>query len=260
VYPAIGINNWTNDEDRERQLGWYREAARRCAHVICDSESTRQDFIKYFDYPEQQTTTVHLGVDARFTPQPAEHCAAASGRHGLTRPYLFNLGLGHANKNLPRLIEGFADSGLATDFDLVLAGPKQPWQRIDLEQTIARTGTGGQVRLLGFVDEADVVPLYAGAAAVVLPSLYEGFGFAILEGMRCGVPVLTSTGGSCPEVASGHAVIVDPLDVSAIGQGLVEAVALSKERREAARLYAESKNWEATVAGTCAVYRKILGQ
>jgi alpha-1,3-rhamnosyl/mannosyltransferase len=77
------------------------------------------------------------------------------------------------------------------------------------------------VRLLGFVDEADLPALYRNAALFAFPSLYEGFGLPVLEAMACGVPVVCSNGSSLPEVAGDAALLVDPLDAD----GLAEAMA-----------------------------------
>ena len=76
------------------------------------------------------------------------------------------------------------------------------------------------MRTIGYVPEADLPALLTGAAALAFPSLYEGFGFPILEAQACGAPVLTSTTSSCPEVAGEGALLVDPHDVEAIADGL----------------------------------------
>jgi glycosyltransferase involved in cell wall biosynthesis len=115
-------------------------------------------------------------------------------------------------------------------------------------------------RFAGFVSDADLPALYAGAAAYLFPSLYEGYGLPILEAMACGTPVLTSDRGSCPEAAAGHAVIADPLDVDALAAGIREAVSMTAERRAAALAYARSRTWEATARGTLAVWRDVLAE
>jgi len=112
----------------------------------------------------------------------------------------------------------------------------------------------------GFVPEADVPALYASAAALMFPSLYEGFGLPILEAMASGIPVLTSKVSSCPEVANGHAVLVDPLSVDAIAAAIEPTVNMPAEARAAARQYAATMTWDQTARQTWAAYERALAQ
>ena len=83
---------------------------------------------------------------------------------------------------------------------------------------------GDRVRILGFVDDVDLPALYRNAALFAFPSLYEGFGFPVLEAMACGVPVVTSSVSSLPEVAGDAALLVDPLDVDGLAEAMVRAL------------------------------------
>jgi len=76
------------------------------------------------------------------------------------------------------------------------------------------------VHMIGFVDEEDLPTLYSGAVCVAFPSLYEGFGFPVLEGMACGTPVITSNVSSLPEVAGDAALMVDPYSIDAIADAI----------------------------------------
>jgi glycosyltransferase involved in cell wall biosynthesis len=96
---------------------------------------------------------------------------------------------------------------------LVIAGG-QGWHLGDLRSRLADLGVSDQVRLTGYLDDTDLASLYAGARALTMPSLYEGFGLPILEANGFGVPVLTSNVSSMPEVAGAGALLVDPLSVS----------------------------------------------
>ena len=107
--------------------------------------------------------------------------------------------------------------------DLVVAGRQYP-QSSDTESVplVHRLGLGNHVHFIGGVPNEDVPPLYAGAELYVLPSLHEGFGIPLLEAMACGVPVLTTGGGSLPEVAGDAAwVVEDPLDVEAFCEAIL---------------------------------------
>jgi glycosyltransferase involved in cell wall biosynthesis len=88
------------------------------------------------------------------------------------------------------------------------------------------------VRILGFVDDADLPALYRNAALCAFPSLYEGFGFPVLEAMACGVPVITSNVSSLPEVAGNAALLVDPLDVGGLTDTMTRALEDTDLRQE----------------------------
>jgi glycosyltransferase involved in cell wall biosynthesis len=110
------------------------------------------------------------------------------------------------------------------------------------------------------VSDADLPALYAGAAAYLFPSLYEGYGLPLLEAMASGTPVLTSDRGACPEVAAGHAVIVDPLDIDAMAAGIEATLGMSAERRAAALAHARARTWAETARGTLAVWREAIAE
>jgi len=130
-------------------------------------------------------------------------------------------------KNIARIVQAYRRWRVAqgkTDVGLVLAGP-QGWL-YDASWTAGAEG----VVLTGYVDDADVAALYSGAEALLFPSLHEGFGFPVLEAMRCGTPVITSATSSLPEVAGPAALLVNPRDVGAIAVGIEQIMSDSALR------------------------------
>jgi alpha-1,3-rhamnosyl/mannosyltransferase len=107
---------------------------------------------------------------------------------------------------------------------------------------------------LGTVSDLELAALYRGARCLVYPSLYEGFGIPVLEGMACGTPVVTSAGGATEEVAGGAAVLVDPHDVAAIAAGIEEAETRRDELRGRGLERAAGFTWERVAAETRRVY------
>ncbi|MDW8404874.1 glycosyltransferase family 1 protein [Chloroflexus sp.] len=193
---------------------WSLRAARR---VIAVSQATKRDLVNWYGVHPDRITVAHLGLSATFAPPDDPQCVSAvRARYGLRRPYLLYIGTVQPRKNLVRVIEALAVALAAGyDLDLVIAG-KRGWLSEPIEQRARELGVADRVRFTGYVADADLPALLAGALAFVFPSLYEGFGIPVLEAMACGAPVITSTISSLPEVAGDAALLVDPLDTNAI--------------------------------------------
>jgi len=130
-------------------------------------------------------------------------------------------------KNIARLIEAFGrycETHPESSEALVLAG-KRGWliePILDAALAALPEVLRSRVIITGYVDDDEIAPLYSGATALVLPSLYEGFGFPVLEAMHCGTPVVCSNTSSLPELAGDAALLVDPLNIESISQGMVK--------------------------------------
>ncbi len=201
-----------------------RQLARRQDAIIASSQNTARDIEKFFGIPVARQHVMLLGVDhGRF--QPGDHAVAKQlvAQHWqLAHPFfLFVSRLEHPAKNHVRLIEAFQQFKTATnsDWHLVLVGGD--WDGAEaIHAAAAESPVAGDIRFLGFVDDALLPALYQAAEALVYPSLFEGFGFPPVEAMACGCPVISSARGALAEVVADAADIVDPLDVSAIAAAL----------------------------------------
>jgi glycosyltransferase involved in cell wall biosynthesis len=194
----------------------------RADRVLADSASTSNDLIAHFGTPPEKVRVLYSGVDARFCPdaEPGEK-VRLKARYGLgDRPYVLSVGTLQPRKNYVRLIKAFANLQPAS-LQLAIAGG-QGWLYEDI---LAEAGKhGDRVRVLGFVDDADLPALLRNAALFAFPSLYEGFGLPVLEAMACGAPVVCSDASSLPEVAGDAALMVDPLDVNGLAQAMARAL------------------------------------
>jgi glycosyltransferase involved in cell wall biosynthesis len=241
----------TAPQTTRRWLQRLDAAIHRAAEIVVPSEATKRDVTELYGVPEERVTVIHHGVDTdRIRPASEDEVGRFRREHGIEGPYLLFLGGLEPRKNLPRLVEAYGR--LHRSPALVIAGASVAWNpegRRDLEAALAAAPQAARDRVVmtGYLGERDKVAALTGAEALVFPSLYEGFGFPVLEAMACGTPVLTSGVSSLPEVAGSDAVLVDPLDVGAIEDGIrriVEDPELRAKLVEGGRERARSFTWE----------------
>lgn len=196
-----------------------RYSANRATLVLADSVATQQDLNRHYDIPIEKVRVVYPGVDESL--HRIEDTTAMRHKYQLPARYLFFLGTLQPRKNIARLVRAFAQWQAQSDHkDVVLAlGGKPGWL-----YDPAWTADVPNVRVLGYVADEDIAALYSGAIGLVLPSLYEGFGFPVVEALRCGTPVLCSNISSLPELTGEAGILVDPLSVGAIAQGIQQLV------------------------------------
>ena len=237
----------------------YAQATR----FITDSEFVRQEAITLVGLDPDRIDVVPLGVDAAYRPLSSAETEPVLQRYSLAHGgYLLAVATIEPRKNLERLLHAYAALPTVTRrrFPLVLIGVKG-WHAEGIERLAAPLAESGEVLRLGYVPEADLPALYAGARAFAFVSLHEGFGLPPLEAMASGVPVLASNTTALPEVIGDAGHLVDPLCVDAIRAGL-EHVLLDDDWRAATipRGLQQAANftWSACVDRTVDVYRKAI--
>jgi len=247
---------------------WYLEwstryHARAAAHIIADSEATRHDLMTYYRVSAERVTVVYPGRGAEVSrvtdPVRLERVRM---RYGISGDYLLYVGTIQPRKNLIRLVEAYAlllESGRGGEVSLVIAG-KKGWLCNAIFERVKSLRLASRVIFPGYIASDDLSALLSGARAFVLPSLYEGFGFPILEAMACGVPVICSNVSSLPEVAGDAALLVDPLSPEAI-YGAMERVLTDEALRAqlVARGYAQASrfSWERCARETLGVLERV---
>lgn len=254
-------------EEHNRLDNWrYRlmlpHLARQADAVLTDSETSREDLRRYLAISAEKLQVIACGVDPRFAPVPdGRERRAVLARHGISAPYLLYVGAVNGRKNIARLLDAYtAIRSRHPGLSLVIVGKRQ-WRTPHIDTTAEGLERDGQVRVTGYLDDADLPALYSAAEVFIFPSLYEGFGLPPLEAMACGTPVVSSWSSSLPEVVGDAAILVDPLDVTAIAAG-IERVLLN--RVEAAELRAHGLararqfTWERTARETVALYDRVL--
>lgn len=226
-------------------LEWStRYSTARASVVLADSQATADDLTKFYGAAPGKIRVVYPGVDA----PPVGDVAAVRHKYNLPERYFLFIGTLQPRKNIARLVEAYVHWQAEHPADsaaLVLAGGKG-WLYDE-----AWTAGVERVHLPGYIDEADKGVLYAGALAVVFPSLYEGFGFPVVEAMHCGTPVIASSTSSLPELAGDAALLVDPLDMTAIAAAMGRITAdgaLRQALREKGAQQVKKFTWDSAAA------------
>jgi glycosyltransferase involved in cell wall biosynthesis len=247
AYPAAGRRY------HERSA---RIVAEEAARVLVPSESTARDLAELYGVDRGRVTIIPLGVEP---PARPDRAGAARLLHdlGVRGPFLLAVGTLEPRKNLPRLLDAFGEvTDQLPDHWLVVVGP------VGWGPRLRPTWDSFRVKLAGPVGDATLHALYQAADGLAYPSLYEGFGLPVLEAMAHGVPVLAGDRSSLPEVAGDAALLVDPLDRSAIAAGLLRLVGdqpLRERLAAAGPRRAAGFTWRATAAATWSSYRQLAG-
>jgi glycosyltransferase involved in cell wall biosynthesis len=189
-----------------------KSACHRAAAVLTVSQFSKQRLIDWAGLDAAQVFNVGNGVDTAFN--------AIGPRHQPGFPYLLVVGNRKGHKNEHRAVAAFAQAVIDPAVHLLFIGQPNP----DLQICLARHDVAHRAHFVGHVSDALLPALYRGATALLFPSLYEGFGLPVLEAFACGVPVITSTVTSLPEVAGDAACLVDPLSVDDIAGGIARVL------------------------------------
>ena len=235
------------------------EAVSMADRVLAVSKSTAQDLESVFPSSRGKVRAVLLGANSLAAPDELQ----TLNTFAIDRPYFLFVGTLEPRKNLRRLLAGYAllAEGIRKEFQFVIAGGKG-WGGVDVPQLLEEFGLDkSEVRITGYVSDAQLSTLYAYAHFLAMPSLYEGFGFPLIEAMSFGVPVLTSNVSSLPEVAGDAGLLVDPRDESQIAHGLEQLLcnkALHARLASNARANARKFTWKKTAQESLAVFAEAI--
>jgi glycosyltransferase involved in cell wall biosynthesis len=244
-----------------RWLWTYRaglaRAVRTADALIAVSEHTAEDVVRRAQADPAKVHVVPLAAVVPTTGPAAEETVA---RFNIRTPYILFVGTLEPRKNLIALVRAYRRlAARGFGHSLVLAGG-WGWNSGTLKQELS-VQAPGSIAVTGQISSEEVDALYRGAAAVVYPSLYEGFGLPVLEAMARGIPCVVSKTTSLPEVAGDAAVFVDPKNVEEMASA-IERVTSDAELREDLRkrglARAAEFSWDETARNTLEVYRSIL--
>jgi alpha-1,3-rhamnosyl/mannosyltransferase len=250
----------TQDPARARYFGKaLREKGRLAHRVVVPSAAVGREVVAELHVEPARVVVAHHGVDARFTPAPGPaQVPPALAARGVRGPYLLFVGALDARKGLPELVDAYRSlpAPLQREHPLVLAGPDgtaSDWLRARAPAGLVRPG---------FVADEELPALYRGAAAVCLPSRYEGFGLPLAEALACGAVCVASDDPALVEVAAGCALHAPRGDAPALAGLLQQALTSAELRRDLQRkgpARAAALTWEATALVHVQAYLGALG-
>ena len=237
-------------------------AVRQADHILACSEATRADLIALLDVPPEKIT-VHLeGVDEAFRPLPNSEVETACQQLELPPGYLLFVGTFEPRKNIPGLLEAYRIL-LETQPEvppLVLAG-RRGWLYDEIYARAQALGLSERILWRENIPQALMPALYNGAATLVMPSFYEGFGLPPLEAMACGTPAVVANRSSLPEVVGDAGLLVNPDDPEDIAAGLNRLLAdpeLHRELSAKSIQRAATFTWQRTAEAVLQTYHRVL--
>ncbi len=234
---------------------------RKAARIIAVSQSTKKDLMHWFDIDDERISVVHEGIDHQLF-QPVS-------RRIYDDPYVLFVGSEQPRKNFAALLKAFRqlkDAPRFKELKLVKvgsAGGREFGFRSQTMAVIDSLNLSNEVIFTDFVPEADLPAYYSGAGVFVLPSLYEGFGFPVLEAMACGCPVITSNNSSLPEVVDEAGIMVNPSDINRLAQVMSRVLTDDKLKDAMVRRGLEQSkrfSWEKAAEQTQEVYKKVASE
>jgi glycosyltransferase involved in cell wall biosynthesis len=245
------------------KIAFERLRYRRARRILAVSHATKRDLCERLQIAPSVIDVVWHGVDHRVfhpEPQPGE-LERVQALLGTTEPYVLYVGAGDPRKDLDTLLKAFAVSRLRLDASLAIAGQLGHKRVASLRKLAKQLGVTERVKLLGYVAEELIAPLYRHATVHVFASRYEGFGFPVVEALAAGCPTITSPNSSLDEVAGDGALIVPCGEPEALAVALETLCSDTDKRRELRQrglAQASKFTWKACATETLAFWRRTL--
>ncbi len=216
-YPETVTNKILRTQTK--RLKWV---AKESQIIFADSETTKKDLIKFLEIKESRIVVNYPGVKI-VEPNETE-TQKILNKYNLHKPFVLTVGKLEPRKNLHRLINAFND--IKTDIDLVIVGPSG-WENYD-----EASQQNPRIRFLGYIPDNVLYSLYSSCVFLIYPSLWEGFGYPIIEAMKLGAPVACSNDSSVQEIAQDGALLFNPLDVQEISHTIKKLISTKKLRQD----------------------------
>ena len=244
------------------------EVLKQAEHIIANSLTTARDITDFFQIKANKITPIPLAYNANLFQannfqannfQHPNHSDKSHQEHN--SQYFIYIGRQDPHKNVHRLIGAFAGLANKKDYQLWIVGSTDKRYTPRLQALATELGVGGQVKFLNYVSASELPTIINQAIALVFPSLWEGFGFPVLEAMACGTPVITSNISSLPEVAGDAAILIDPYnqdEITAAMQTLASDRQLRSRLSQQGLEQASKFTWEKTGKATAEILSRFV--
>lgn len=250
------IYHWLSDFSI---LTFFPRSLKRAEKIIVSSQNTQRELIHRYTVDSQKIRVIALSHESVF--KPSQNVLAIREELGIPAGYILHFSTRDPRENTIAVLKAFqlAKDKLKKGIKLLIIGSLGT----QLKKTIDDNHMQEDVICRGYLDEDELVKTYQGALLYLDPSLYEGFAFQVLEAMACGIPVVTSKDTSTSELVGEAGVLLDPQDVSALAQRMVQILTdenLWNQMRARGLARAEAFSWEKTARETLNIYNEILNE
>ena len=245
-------------------------AAKKSACVVTVSNFSRKEIVKYTHIPQEKIIPIpNAPKTATHTQLSSEETKHILKKYNLNPniPIILHVGVLEKRKNLPRLIQAFAQFLNMVDnlYQLVLVGQPGPKKNLDdsvaIKSTIQQLKLHEHVHLSGYIADEDLAALYQSASIFAFPSLREGFGIPVLEAFHHDVPVMASNSSALPEVVGDAALLFDPLDITMIAETMFQLAtdhALRQQLMERSKQQTQLYTWEKTAQQLVELFESVV--
>ena len=241
---------------------WTAYSIRQSQAVIAISKHTAKDIVDLYRYPEDKITVAYPGVNRdKFKSISDTEKQRVAHKYHLPEKYILHVGTLQPRKNIIRLIKAFESlPPKYKSWHLVFAG-KSGWLTEEIDQKMKTSKIASRLIRTGYVDEADVPALMAGAGCLTLMGLYEGFGMPPAEALACGTIPVVSNNTSLPEVIGEAGISADPYSIASIAHGIMVTLDLTttqkQQRLAIGQNQLEQFEWQRSAERILNVLRKV---
>lgn len=254
-----------HEDHVRRWLDALPDSLSRADAIITVSGVVRQELLDILNVPPERVHTIYEGVDENYYPRTAQQTSAVLDNYALAHgSYVLLVATLEPRKGVDVLLSAWEQlpESVRRDCPLALVG-SSGWHNEAIMAQIQRLGADGTVRRLGYVPDAHLPALFAGASVFCYPSVYEGFGLPVLDAMASGVPVICRAGTSMAEFADGACILCDSAEAGELADrllSLLDSAAARKQWGERGRERSLRFSWQRCAAETANVYRQVLEQ
>ncbi|OGK18475.1 hypothetical protein A2866_00740 [Candidatus Roizmanbacteria bacterium RIFCSPHIGHO2_01_FULL_39_8] len=205
---------------QKKRLEWVKKESKI---ILADSESTKQDLEKFLGIDKNKIKVNYPGVEVDI-PNP-DRTEEILRKYGIKKPFILTVGKKEPRKNLGRLVKAFNNIN-NEQIELVIVGPTG-WSNMDASNNrlvlsevegLIDTSSKNKIHHLGFVEDGELFALFKACLFFILPSIWEGFGYPVIEAMKLAVPVAVSNTSSLAEITQDAGLLFDPFKVEEIAQ------------------------------------------